>query len=157
MNEIEFLPERIRRQRARRHRLVRSGYLLGACVLAMVALTLVRHQRIAVAQADVQTVTERAENVSQQVALIDALERQMADLLIKKQIDDELGSRADCTAALAELCRVTPESMALRSLALATVEVQQSKAAGVAAQIAPTARSSPPTARASRRPSGGSS
>src|SRR4030042_336323 len=56
--------------------------------------------------------------------MIESLQGQMADLLIKKRIDEELGSRTDCTAVLAELCRVTPPDTALTRLDLKTVEIQ---------------------------------
>ncbi len=125
MNEIEFLPDRIRRQRDRRGRLVRTGYLLAACVLAMIALTVIRHYRIAAARADLASLGERAANVERQVGAIAPLERQMADLLIKKRIDAQLGSRADCTAALAELCRIMPPNLALSTLELETVDVRE--------------------------------
>jgi len=49
----------------------------------------------------------------------------LADLLVKKRIDAELGSRADCTAVLAELCRIIPPNMALVSLELKSVEIHQ--------------------------------
>ena len=50
MNEVEFLPERIRHRRARRRRLVRQGYLLAACAVALGVLTYVNALRIDRAQ-----------------------------------------------------------------------------------------------------------
>jgi len=125
MENIEFLPESVRRQRASRGRRVRAGWMLGACLLAMAALTFVRHHRIARARADGDRLAERARTLKAQAAMLGPLERQMADLLIKKRIDDELGGRTDCTAILAELCRVVPASLALVSLDLQAVEVTQ--------------------------------
>ena len=101
---------------------MRMGYLLGGCVLAMVALTVVRQHRIAAARADLEALEDRAGNIKRQVEMIPPLERQMAGLLIKKRIDKELGSRADCIAALAELCRVMPPNLAMRSLTMKPVE-----------------------------------
>jgi len=123
MTEVDFLPERIRQQRARRRRLIRQGHLLALCILAMGALTYIRHGRIAEARAELAALDERQDNIERQVAMIGTLERQMADLLIKKRIESELGSRTDCTAVLAELCRIMPANVALRSLHLKTVQV----------------------------------
>ncbi len=124
MREVDFLPESIRRQRLRRRRLARQGYLLAACAVAMGALTYVRQGRLARAQGQLTALTERARNLQHQVAMIPEVERQMADLLIKKRIDEELGSRADCTGVLAELCRVAPLNVSLVSLELKTVELR---------------------------------
>jgi Tfp pilus assembly protein PilN len=122
MKPVEFLPERIRQQRARRRRLIRRGYLLGACVLAMAVLTCFRQGRIRQARAELADLNARAGSVHQQIDTIAPLQQQMADLLIKKRIDEELGSRTDCSAVLAELCRLVPVNMALVSLELKTVE-----------------------------------
>jgi len=127
MKSVEFLPERVRRQRASRGRMVRMGYLLTACVLSMAALTYARHRRIAAAEAGLTALADRAEAVRRQVAMIAPLERQMADLLIKKRIDEELGSRTDCSALLAELCRMTPPNVALLSLDVKPVDVHASE------------------------------
>ncbi len=124
MNEVDFLPECIRQQRARHKQIVRQSYLLVACVLAMGLLAYVRQGRVAVARAEVSTLTERAQNLKRQIAMIPPLERQMAHLMIKKQINEELGSRTDCTAVLAELCRLMPGNMALLSMELKTVDVR---------------------------------
>ena len=58
----------------------------------------------------------------------------MADLLMKKRIDAELGGRTDCTAILAELCRVTPPNLALASLELQAGEVLQTPDGGGSAR-----------------------
>jgi Tfp pilus assembly protein PilN len=124
MREVEFLPEQIRQQRARHRRLLRQGYLLAACVAGMGLLTYVRHGRMAEAGAEVAMLTRRADNLQHQLAMIPALERKLAGLLIKKRIDEKLGSRTDCTAVLAELCRLVPVNMALASMDLKTIEVR---------------------------------
>jgi len=124
MNEVDFLPESIRQQRAHHKQIVRQSYLLVACVLAMGLLAYVRQGRVDVARAEVATLSARAENLGRQIAMIPPLERQMAHLMIKKQINEELGSRTDCAAVLAELCRLMPENMALLSLELKTVDVR---------------------------------
>ena len=122
MNDIEFLPENVRSRRATRGRLVRMGWLLALCLLGMVGLTVIRQGRISSARADLATLSCRSEEVRTQVAMVAPLEKQMADLLIKKRIDEELGGRTDCTAILAELCKLMPNNLALVSLDLESVE-----------------------------------
>lgn len=124
MYDVDFLPDRIRQQRTRRRYLFRQGYLLAVCAVAMGALAYVRHGRLGKAQAELAALTERAGNLDRQVALIPTMERQMADLLIKKRIDEQLGSPADSTCVLAELCKVMPANIALISLELKTVEAR---------------------------------
>ncbi len=124
MSEIEFLPERVRRQRQRQRRLLRAGCLLGACAAAMAALTYVRQGRIAEARADCAALSDRAANVRHQARMLEPLQRQVADLMVRKRIDAELGSRTGCTAVLAELCRLMPENVVLVSLELRPVEAR---------------------------------
>ena len=133
MTPLEFLPERIRTQRQRRARLVRRGYLLALCVLAMVGLSYARHGRLNQARGQLVQFTDRAEDMQRQVAKIQPLEQQMADLLIKKRIDEELGSRTDCTAVLSELCRLLPPNMSLISVELRTVEIPLDRKSGAPA------------------------
>ncbi len=123
MREPEFLPEWIRQQRRRRRRILRQTYLVVACVAAMCLLTYVRQGRIARARADLAMVERCAQNVRRQVTMIGQLQSQMSRLLVRKRIVEELGSRTDCTAVLAELCRLLPPNMALVSLELKTVDL----------------------------------
>jgi len=124
MNEVEFLPERIRQQRARKRRLVRQGYLLAACGVALGMLTYVNALRIDRARAEKIALDERATHLSRQISMIPPLEQELAELLIKQRIEAELGSRADCTAVLAELCQIMPPNMVLTSLELKAVDFQ---------------------------------
>lgn len=89
----------------------------------MVALTYVRQGQLVRAEGQVVALSERAQNIQRQIAMIPDVQRQMADLLIKKRIDAELGSRADCTGVLAELCRLAPPNITLISLELRTVNL----------------------------------
>lgn len=123
-HEVDFLPERIRQHRARRRRLLRQGYCLAVYVAAICALGYTRQARIATAKGELARLEERAGLVEREAATIPKLRSQMSDLLIKKRIDEELGSRADCTAVLAELCRLLPENMALVSLEMRPVTLQ---------------------------------
>ena len=146
-HEVDFLPERVRQQRDRRGWLARQVYLLAACVVAMGVLTYMRHGRIAKAKGELAELTTRVGDHQRQAAIIPQLERQMADLLIKKRIDEELGSRTDCAAALAELCRVTPANVTLISLEMkGVVHRVRNKPAHASSQrptVAPTKRRDP--------------
>ena len=124
MKEADFLPEWLRQQRVRRKRLIRQGQLLAICMACMALLTCVRQAWISEARAALTGIHDRAEAQNRMIAQIPPLERQMADLLIKKQIDSELGSRTDCTAMLAELCHLMPRNMSLASLELKPVEIR---------------------------------
>lgn len=124
MKEADFLPEWLRQQRVRRKRLIRQGQLLAICMACMVLLTCTRQAWISDARAALTVIHDRAEAQKRLIAQIPPLERQMADLLIKKQIDSELGSRTDCTAMLAELCHLMPRNMSLASLELKPVEIR---------------------------------
>lgn len=124
MKEADFLPEWLQQQRVRRKRLIRQGQLLAICMACMALLTCVRQAWISEARATLTGIHDRAEAQDRLIAQIPPLERQMADLLIKKQIDSELGSRTDCTAMLAELCHLMPRNMSLASLELKPVEIR---------------------------------
>ena len=123
MKEADFLPEWLRQQRVRRKRLIRQGQLLAICMVCMGLLTCVRQAWISDARAALTGIRDRTEAQDRLIAQIPPLERQMADLLIKKQIDGELGSRTDCTAVLAELCHLMPRNMSLALLELKPVEI----------------------------------
>ncbi len=122
MSDIDFLPERIRLQRQRLAHLKRQGLLLLLCIAAMAGLTVIRQHRIAQAAADVTMLNNCYRNIQDDLGRIPPLEHLMADLMIKKRIDGELGSRTDCTAVLAELCRVMPANVSLRSLEMQTAD-----------------------------------
>lgn len=124
MQNIDFLPERIKERRARHHRLIRQAYLLVVCLIAMAALGYIRQVRITRAEAQIVLLGHRVTNVRQQLAMRADLERQQAELLIKKRIDDLLGSRVNTLDLQAELERVLPPSMTLTRLNIEAVEVR---------------------------------
>ena len=123
MRDANFLPEHIRLQRQSKRRRRGQAYVLVAFVLVLAGVTRLRSDQIAQARADLATVENRASSLQCEIDKIPPLEQQMSDLLIKKRIDGELGSRADATCVLAELCRLMPSNMALLSLELKTVSV----------------------------------
>ncbi len=152
--QVEFLPEHIRYQRRRRRRLIRQGYLLVICIAVMVILTCVRQGRIAQARANLVELEKSGENLHQQVSMIASLEDQVANLLIKKQIDEEIGGRTDCTVILAELCRITPSNIVIISLDLQTVDLsaEASGAGGPSRRTVRNHRGMRPTVVRKRKP-----
>lgn len=124
MQNIDFLPERIKEQRARRRRLIRQGHLLAVCLGALVVLGYIRQARLGRAEAQLVLLGQRVSNVRRQLAMRDDLERQQAELLIKKRIDDLLGSRVNTLDLLAELESVLPASVTLTCLDIEAVEVR---------------------------------
>ena len=69
MNNVDFLPERIRAQRRRRRTLVRQGALVGVVALALAVLGWVRQGRVSRAQAELNLLTERVEGIDGQLAM----------------------------------------------------------------------------------------
>lgn len=127
MNSVDFLPERIRRQRQSRARHIRQGYLLVLLVAGLVVLGLVRSHAVREARAELHLLRKRTANAERQLAMRRSLEGELKDLLIKKRIDERLGSRANVLAVLSELQSVLPPSMSLTALDVETVEVQDGR------------------------------
>jgi Tfp pilus assembly protein PilN len=123
MLSIDFLPERIKLQRARRKYLVRQAYFLGVCVVALVVLGLVRSGRISSARAERALLKECRVNTQRQLAIREKLEVEQTKVNIKKQIDDQLGSRVNTRDILAELSRLLPKSMSLTKFSFEATEV----------------------------------
>jgi Tfp pilus assembly protein PilN len=139
MDNVDFLPERIRIVRARRLRVIREAYLLTICIGGLVLLGYVRSGRVARAQADLHALNGRVANVQHQLVLRDSLEAQQADLMIMKLIEADLGSRVNVLDVLSELESVVPKSIALQNLSLETTEERvpiKSTHDGVAAKVA---------------------
>ena len=124
MENVNFLPERIKTQRAKRLRLRRHGYVLAVCVAVMALLGYVRQGNISEAKAELALLDNRSESVQGKLLLRAALERQLSELLVKKRIDDNLGSRVKALDVLAELDQILPQGMALTKLSLGVVDVR---------------------------------
>jgi Tfp pilus assembly protein PilN len=124
MDKLDFLPERIKTQRSRRKRLLRQAYLLVACLAAMGALAYVREGRASYARGELALLTERVSDARNQLALRTSLEQQMADLMVKKRIVEHLGTRTGPMDIMGALDQVVPESVALTSLNVETVDVR---------------------------------
>ncbi len=123
MNTIDFLPERIRLKRERRRRLASQGCLLVVCFAALVVLGWFRQGKISQAKAELSLLQSRASNVQRQIETKKLLEKQLGELMIKKRIQEHLGSRARILDIMGELQRLVPPSMALTNLDLETKEI----------------------------------
>lgn len=129
MDDIDFLPERIKTQRARKRRLTRQGYLLAIAVAALAVWAYFGGQRLAGAQGRLYLLQERSAGMERQLALKGQLEHQLADLLIKERISKTLGSRVSVLDITHEIERLLPASMFLKDLRLETIEYR-SRSAG---------------------------
>jgi len=126
MQSVDFLPEEILIRRARQRRCVCYVYVLVACALGLGGVGYIRQGHISEARAELSTLESRAGNLRRELETRRGLERQMADLMIKKRINDHLGCQANTMDVLAELDRLLPEGMALRKLNLEVVELRES-------------------------------
>jgi len=124
MDSIDFLPERIRAERARRRRLIREGYLVAAVAVGLVLLGYLRQGQIRQASAELAVLNSQSDQLQAQVASKKQLEEQMQDLDIKKRVEEHLGSRISPELVLAELQKLLPESIFLKNLSLEIQEVQ---------------------------------
>jgi Tfp pilus assembly protein PilN len=124
MQKVDFLPERIREQRARRGRLIRQGHLVLLVLAGLAVLGWLRHSRVERAEAQLTMLEERVGGVRRQLEVRTQLEDEQADLLIKKRIDDQLGSRVTTLDVLAELGRMMPSSINLLDLNIETMEIR---------------------------------
>jgi Tfp pilus assembly protein PilN len=123
-DNIDFLPKYIKVQRARRRSFRRQMWLVAILSGTLATLGYVRQDKIVQAQAVTAVLDRQISAVNRQLALRTDLERQLADLMIKKRIDDTLGSRANALEVLAELERTLPESIVLTTLTLEAVEIR---------------------------------
>lgn len=123
-DKIDFLPSSIKIDRARRRSLKRQIGLVMIVVASLTTLGHVRQGMIAEGKACLIALNGQISAVNRQLAMRSDLDRQLADLMIKKRIDDTLGSRANALEVLAELERTLPESIVLVSLTLEAVKVR---------------------------------
>lgn len=124
MQTVDFLPERIRIQRARRRRLVRNGYLAVLVLASLAAFGYWGQGHVARARAELGQIHKQTERRQAELNLLDSLEAQQAELMIKKRISDRLGSRVNTMDVLRELQRLLPAGMSLTDLTLETMEVR---------------------------------
>lgn len=137
MNQIDFLPNRIKQHRGRLHQLRVQGMLLAICVCSLFLLAYVNHGRVAQAQGALTVKQATRQAVQNQLRLIPGLTSQQTDVQVKVRISKELGSRMDLNAVLAELGRLLPKTCNLTSLDCRTVEVEARPSASIAGGEAP--------------------
>lgn len=128
LESIDFLPERLAAQRARRRLWVRQGYLLAVCAVLLAILGYTRQMRVSKAQAELSLLAERSVNVQRQLGMLQPLRVQQAELFLKKRIDEQLGSRVEALDVLAELERVLPNNVVLVSLDLEAMDIRHTGA-----------------------------
>jgi Tfp pilus assembly protein PilN len=124
MNKIDFLPERIRDQRKRRRQLFHQGYLMALCIVGLGVMTYVLQLRVDKARGELEMLRSRSRAMDSQIALRDQLNQQLAELMIKSRIEEQLGRRVGTLDVLGELQKVMPESLTLTSMTMETVTVQ---------------------------------
>lgn len=124
MKQIDFLPDRIKAHRARRHRLAVQVNLLAICILAMAALGYAFHMRVRTARAELSLLLDHSDAIEKQLDLRKSVEGELADLMIKNRIEEQLGRRVGTLDVLGEMQRVMPKSMALTKLTMETTEVR---------------------------------
>lgn len=133
MNEIDFLPERIKAQRARRRRLTRQGYLLVVAIAALTAWAGLGNERIVRARGELAMLEEVSASMDRQIAIKAQMERQLADLMIKERVSETLGSRVNVLDVTYELERLLPEGMFLKNLRLETIDYHPRASGGARA------------------------
>ncbi len=124
MNEIDFLPERIKDQRRRRRQLIRQVYLMALCIAGLGLMTYVFQLRVNKARGELDMLRSRSKAMDSQIALRDQLNQQLAELMIKSRIEEQLGRRVGTLDILGELQIVMPESLTLTSMTMETIAVQ---------------------------------
>ena len=123
MNQIDFLPKRIRHQRLIVQRLRRQGAALLLFAAALTLLAWGNERRIANAKAQLTVKQADLTQLAQDLEILPELNAQLADGQIKRRISAELGSRLNINALLAELELRLPTDACLTSLECSTVEV----------------------------------
>ncbi len=124
MDKVDFLPERIKIQRAKRTRLKHQSFWLTGCVLLLAVWGYIRQDTISSAKAELRLLNDRSSNIQQQLVLRASLERQQNELLLKKRVDDDLGSRIKALDIISEMDQLLPESMAFTDMKLEVSEIR---------------------------------
>lgn len=123
MKEIDFLPERIKEQRKGRRRLICQGYLMVLCVAGLGLMMYAFGLQVDKARNELSMLRDRSKAMDSQLALRDELNQQLAEVMIKGRIEEQLGRCVGTLDVMGELQRVMPESLALTHMTMETVEV----------------------------------
>jgi len=84
----------------------------------------IRQDTISSAKAELRLLNDRSSNIQQQLVLRASLERQQNELLLKKRVDDDLGSRIKALDIISEMDQLLPESMAFTDMKLEVSEIR---------------------------------
>ncbi len=122
MHKIDFLPERITLQRARRRNLLQNGYMVILFVAGLAMVWYVRQGLISTAYAELEQMNTRSTNIHQLNAKRGEFETELTLLRTKESISKDLGSRINAADLLVELQKVVPDAMAITALRLETVK-----------------------------------
>jgi Tfp pilus assembly protein PilN len=132
MDKVDFLPEKIRCQRVRRHRFRLQVYVVVLLAAFLVAVACFNRGKIAVAQAQLVVQQERSSAVKQQLNILGELQKQQVQLMLSKRVDDMFlakeGTRVRVIDVLAELGKLVPEGISLQNLNCETLDVAVDKA-----------------------------
>ena len=123
MQNVNFLPERIKAQRHRRRQIVKQTYMLTVCLAGLALLGYMRDGRVRGVQAELAQLGEREADISLQLQRRTDLERVKADLYVIQQIDEQLGSRLSIYMLLSEMQRLLRQPMVLTQLSIETIQV----------------------------------
>lgn len=125
MDQIDFLPRRVHQHRTRLASLKRQGAMVALCAMVLAGLAWFNQGRVASARAELAIRTNQRAALQGRKNQIPSLQTQLEEGAIKTRISDELGSRLDSRAVLAELGRLLPPDSSLTSLECTTVEMKR--------------------------------
>ena len=123
MQNVDFLPERIRAQRRRSRRVAKHTYMLTICLAGLTILGFLRNGQIQTVRAEEGQLGAQESDIDLQLARRDSLEREKAELYVIQKIDGQLGSRLSAFMLLSELQGLLPESVVLTQLSVETMDV----------------------------------
>ena len=124
MDNIDFLPKRIKQKRGRTRLLKRQGAVLMLSAVALMAMAYVNTAAMARARAELADLEARQRRLDETLTIIPDLTASLAQAAIKQRINRDLGSRLTVNAVLAELGRLLPPAGSLTALEYNTVEIQ---------------------------------
>jgi len=123
MQNVDFLPERIKAHRRQKRRIAKHTYILTICLAGMMVLGFKGAGEIKAVQAELKQVRRQDKGIAQKLAQRDTLEREKAELYVIQKIDGQLGSRLSTFMLLSELQNLLPPSVVLTQLNVETMDV----------------------------------
>ncbi len=132
MDNIDFLPQRIRDSRRRKKRLQAYIALLVLCAVVLTGIGWHRQGKVAEASAQLTALQEKGQGLTLQNQQRQELESQLRDLMLKKKIENKLGCPIGPQMVLAELQQRMPPTVSLNRLDLEVQEIQPKPAAAPA-------------------------